>query len=165
MDIIVAGKSLEHGEIHRLQSEIIGAKDQAEVCMWIECGGGNVEPVFGCYETARLLLGDKLVTRAVGHVASMGVILYLAGFHRYIGKNSTIFIHPLSRCVSSETSWTQNDLRLITRRLKNLEQRYIAIVADRTGIDSRKVLKMMNKETLLDAVKATQLGFAHEIFG
>jgi len=165
MNIVLAGRDLERDEIFRLQQEIIGAAGKSAVCMWIQCAGGEVKSSFGCYETAMALLGDKLTTKAIGSVASMGVIVFLAGAKRMIGRKTTLFLHPIILNNPPDSSFDRKQLRCLLYELEALEKIYASIVSERTGLSSKMVLRMMAKETTLDAEKAVRLGFAHEIFG
>lgn len=164
MDIILAGIDLNPEEVHRLQQEIIGAAKQKHVCLWIECAGGLVEPGFACYDTARNVLGDRLIAKAVGNVASMGVIIFLAATDRMIGKETTIYLHPITEQFSGLQDLTCRDLRQMLKRITALEKRYAAIVAERTNLSQRQVLNLMARDTTLNAKQAVEMGFAQKIF-
>jgi len=118
-----------------------------------------------CYDG--LALYDKLrlspcpiITIGTGWVASMAVIIYLAGERRFITQNTTIMHHQ----AAGELEGKVSEIKIEAEEIRRLDDICTEITAERTGQSIRKLkndIKIGNK--YLSAEQAVEEGFAHDV--
>ena len=141
-----------------------------EVEMILCSTGGSCESGFAFYD---LMTGFKkdiaLSVIATGEIASSSVNLLLAADfeRRFITQNGTIFLHEVE--MNDETGITMNDRGFTSlssefqELIKNNQKTSIDIIAKRTGLKKKKILKMMRKKRVLTADEAVKYRFVSKI--
>ena len=99
--------------------------------------------------------------RVLGMAASAASIVALAGDEVEIAESAFFMIH---------NSWTvamgnQNDMREVADRLAQFDKSMVSLYAAKTGIDEKKIAKMMEEETWIAGKDAKEYGFATNIIG
>ena len=72
---------------------------------------------------------------ATGLVASMGLVVYLAGDYRALTENSRLLNHQSTSDLGGKVS----DIKIETQEIFRLEDQISQIIADRTGISLKKI--------------------------
>lgn len=147
------GEAIKH--IDEMEKE--SSKQPIEIVL--NTGGGS------CYEGLALydrILNSKCVICivATGLVASMGLLVYLAGKHRYITPHAVLMNHQLSSAPEGKVRDLKNEMRELNR----LEAVCNQIIAERTGLTIKKLkADTDNKDDYIIPERAVQEGFAHKI--
>ena len=144
--------------------ELVEKDREAWINFFITSPGGEAIVGFALYDLA-LMLKPKLQTIGLGRISSMGVSLFLMGEYRVIGPRASIFLHEVGSQFRKDVRLSVSQHRRELQKSENTQRIYREIIAERTGgkITADQAIEMMLTETLLDAPKAVELGFAHEI--
>ena len=125
----------------------------------LNTGGGS------CYEGLALfdrIINCKCKTCIIGTglVASMGLLVFLAGQYRYVTPYTTLMNHQLSSAPEGKVK----DLKTEMREINRLEAICNQIIAERTGQTIKKIkADTENKDDYIIPERAIQEGFAHKI--
>lgn len=121
----------------------------------------------GGEEYSGLALYDRIRSSAcrftiigTGFIASMALIVYLAGDRRIASKNARFLNHQGSMEVGGKST----DIKIESKELENVEEMCNEIIAERTKQDIKKLrnsIKIGNK--YISALEAKNTGFVHEI--
>ncbi len=130
----------------------------------------------------------ELVTLATGEVASMGVVLFLAGDKRLASPKATFLIHPIT--VETPAGWPTaapsldigdihklrtkversgthpklfNELDLGIMRLTREEQKLQKILEERTNLTGPTIKPLVRDGKPISATTALAMGIVHEI--
>lgn len=126
----------------------------------IDSGGGCITTGVALYQILREHPGGQ-VTIEIIHAGSAAVLPALAGDHRKIHGNGSMFLHGCWGAVVGRES----DMRQAARAFHQQNALYAAICQERTGLTLRRVNALMRAESQLGAGEAVRLGFAHEVLG
>ncbi|MBI4215118.1 MAG: ATP-dependent Clp protease proteolytic subunit [Parcubacteria group bacterium] len=132
----------------------------------ISSGGGQIEPALAFYDYITYILKpDNLQTISLGRTDSAAILIFLAGRHRLMTPNSTIFFHELSYCNEKGIEFKTSQYHQLTYSLVVPQNKFAQMIskAVQGKMSSQKVLAMMKKETYLCPQEAIQYGLAHEI--
>ncbi len=100
-----------------------------------------------------------VTTQIDGLAASMASVIAIAGKPARMAENGLLMIHNVS-------GWAEGDaeeMRQMADLTEKVQETIVQAYIDRTGISRRKIMKMMDDETWLDAAEAKELGFVDEI--
>lgn len=102
----------------------------------------------------------KVYMIATGLVASMGLVVYLAGDYRALTENSRLLNHQSTSDLGGKVS----DIKIETQEIYRLEEQISSIIADRTGIPLKKI-KSQTKvgDDYILPKQAVKHGYAHQI--
>jgi len=135
-------------------------KTKSVINLYINSPGGNVFSGVSIYNLLKRLPG-KIITTVDGIAASSASIVAMAGAEIGMSAGSFIMIHNATSVVGG----TSRDMRSAADTLDLLDNSIGDIYVERTGIDKKKVLEMMDVETLFDAKSAVENKFADRIVG
>lgn len=123
----------------------------------------------------------ELVTHATGEIASMGVVLFLAGNKRLASPEATFLLHPIA---STDTivpmdveAWRRARTRFerqgdqsrvgeISERITYLDEKegeVQQIFEERTKLTSPEIAELVRKGQTISATEALAFGIVHEI--
>lgn len=99
--------------------------------------------------------------RVVGLAASAASIVAMAGDDIEISEGGFIMVH---------NAWTmaignKNDMYSVYTMLQKFDASMAALYAEQTGVDEKKIRKMMDDETWLSGQEAVDMGFASGLLG
>ncbi len=102
----------------------------------------------------------KVYMIATGLVASMGLVIFLAGDYRAVTENSKLLNHQSTSDLGGKVS----DIKIETEEIFRLEKQIIQIIAERTGLPLKKI-KSQTKigDDYILPKQAIKEGYAHEI--
>jgi ATP-dependent Clp protease protease subunit len=122
-------------EAIRLLDKLEAAAGKKDITLVINSGGG------GCYDG--LALYDRIrqsacniKTRGTGLVASMGLVIFLAGDEREITENTRLLSHQIS---VSDFSGRAEDFRIEQKEIDALNNALTSIISERTGQTEKKI--------------------------
>lgn len=134
-------------------------ESKKEITIKICSDGGYIYPGFALYDRIRQST-CQVYTIGTGMVASMAVIIYLAGDYRYIEENAVLLNHQSY----SDIAGRVDDLKIAVKETERIEQRAIEIVACHTGLPERKIINDIQKgDDYIKPERAVDEGFAHEL--
>jgi ATP-dependent Clp protease protease subunit len=126
--------------------------------IYINSTGGDVFAAQAIYSMLKRKQ-CKVNTYIDGLAASAATIIAMAGDNVYMPINAMMMIH---------NAWTfaygnADDFRKVADDLEKITESIIAVYLEKTGLEEKKIKKMMDEETWLSANDAYELGFANEI--
>ena len=116
--------------------DMLEKKSNKEITISINSYGGDIYQGLALYDRIRNS-ACKITTIGTGIVASMGLIVFLAGDHRLLTENTIILNHQGSGEIAGKTS----DFKIEAREMSRLEKLSNEIISERTGIPIKTLLK------------------------
>ena len=156
------------GEVHYLSAcelnivlDELEKKSRKPIEIVLNSPGGNVYDGLNIYDRIRY---SKCPIGIVGTglVASMALIIFLAGKIRYVTPNTILMNHQ----IASEVQGKYNDLKVELEEINRLEDLCVSLIAERTGLSAKKIKADIKKgDDYIDVNRAIKEGFAHKILG
>lgn len=152
-----------HEIIAELKTLLVQAPSEP-VTLVVTSPGGQTGIAMSFYDVIRTVYAPKLQTIGAGDVDSSGVIVFLAGSTRFITPNTTMLLHLAGRSFDTSRRFTANDMESMAREDSLKDEQYAAVLAERSGkLTAVEVLELMQRNTILSAPEAVELGLAHHI--
>lgn len=126
----------------------------------IYSGGGDSYGAMAIYDLIRSS-PNEVHTVAFGDVSSAAVLIFQAGDQRIASQNCTFLLHPTSTHV--EGTFVQ--VETASKETQRIHRRYCQLLAERSGMALKKVMKLCSKETFVTADEAVALGLADHKLG
>jgi ATP-dependent Clp protease protease subunit len=136
-------------------------RNAREVHLLITSPGGGVNAGISLHNVLRGM-PFKLITHNMGHIASAGVVVYLAGQERLTCPHSTFLLHGVTRSVAEgdfEAAWFRESLDDILAT----EAKTNAILSDRTRLTQKQLERFRESEETKGPEEAVKCGIAHRI--
>ena len=127
-----------------------------DIYMYINSPGGSVTAGLAIYDTMQYVC-----TLCVGMAASMGAFLLAAGAKgkRFALPNSEIMIHqPLGGASGQAT-----DIAIHAKRILEIKEKMIRILAERTGQDPEKVRQDTERDNFMEPAAALEYGLIDKV--
>ena len=124
----------------------------------INSGGGDVYAGSEIYTVLKDYKGN-VVVKIVGIAASAASVIAMAGNKVMISPPAQIMIHNVSSAVRGDYRELEHKAAFLKNYNVSIANAYML----KTGIRQDELLKLMNKETWLNAQQALEYGFADEI--
>ena len=131
-----------------------------DIYMYINSPGGSVTAGLAIYDTIQYVKPDVCTLR-VGMAASMGAFLLAAGAKgkRFSLPNSEIMIHqPLGGASGQAT-----DIAIHAKRILEIKEKMIRILAERTGQDPEKVRLDTERDNFMEPAAALEYGLIDKV--
>ncbi|MBI2063629.1 MAG: ATP-dependent Clp protease proteolytic subunit [Candidatus Yanofskybacteria bacterium] len=143
----------------------VAKKNDRPVTLILNTDGGAAFQGLAIYDLLKSS-GLKLITIALGEVASAGVVIFLAGDQRWMHKNAAIHFHstalqfekPQERLERFERDILQAEIRVI-------DDLYKKIYLSNSNLTAKKLRELELTETCLTSDQALKLGLVHKIIG
>lgn len=129
-----------------------------DVVVNINSPGGNVFEGIAIYNLLREHKGAVNV-KVLGVAASAASFIAMAGDTVQIAKSGFIMIHNVFVAAIGD----KHDMREVADTLETFDKVLVDIYADRSKLDEKTLIKMMDKETWIDGTKAVEDGFADSL--
>ena len=139
--------------------EALKAMGKAPVVVSLNSPGGDAFEGVAIYNLLREHPGE-ITVRVLGLAASAASVVAMAGDRIEMGEAAFLMIHSAWGVVIGN----RNDMREFADLLDALDRSVAEVYARRSGQEVKAVLKMMEKETWLDAENAIETGFADASF-
>ena len=149
-------------ELKSFLSDIETLSDMDEVSFYINSVGGNVDAGVSIFNKIRALKAET-TTIVDGLAASAASVVAQAGDHRQVSIGSQTMVHCASAGLMGY--YNREDLSQVDRMLESTDKRIADILADRTGRNSKEIMKMMKNTSWMTADEAVEEGFADEVVG
>lgn len=141
------------------------ADPNSPITLFICSDGGSITDAFGFYDYVTDILKPKLITVALGDVASMAVILFMAGEHRFMGKRSQLRFHNFYSSISNRKLTAAEAIQL-GNQLNYQEGQYTDIILRHAvpgKLDAEAVKGLLKNSIDVTPKLALKLGLAHRI--
>ncbi len=122
--------------------------------------GGDMFEGIAIYNLLKEHPGDVTV-KVLGIAASAASVIAMAGDKVQIGRGAFLMIHNAWVYAAGN----RNDLVEIAEWLEPFDAAMADIYAERTGIDTKRIAKLMDAETYMNGTAAIEDGFADELLG
>ena len=131
-----------------------------DIYMYINSPGGSVTAGLAIYDTMQYVKPD-VCTLCVGMAASMGAFLLAAGAKgkRFSLPNSEIMIHQPLGGASGQAM----DIAIHAKRILEIKEKMIRILAERTGQDSEKVRQDTERDNFMEPAAALEYGLIDKV--
>jgi len=149
-------------ELKSFLNDIEALSNMDEVFFYINSVGGNVDAGISIFNKIRALKAET-TTVVDGLAASAASIVAQAGDHRQVSIGSQTMVHCASAGLVGY--YNRESLEQIDRMLESTDKRIAEILADRTGRNTKDILKMMKNTSWMTADEAVGEGFADEVVG
>ena len=148
------------GMTPRIVSAVLRQAKGQDVVVNINSPGGDFFDGLAIYSLLKEYDGNVKI-RVLGMAASAASVVALAGDEIEIAENGFFMIH---------NSWTvamgnKNDMKEVSARLSQFDDSMKNLYAAKTGMDEKKIAKMMDDETWIIGSEAKDMGFATAIMG
>lgn len=145
--------------------ELCSEDPEESIELYICSQGGASSLGFALYDNVRFIQKANLKTIVLGHVASIAILIFLAGKKRYICKNSEISFHEFARHFDSNTRYNATELLGIAQGTMNTQQCFIKIVVENCSglVTAKTVEKWMMANKTLSAEETLKYGLVHTI--
>lgn len=136
--------------------------DEKPITLYISSPGGEVTSGLAVYDYIRMMK-SKVITVCIGTAASMGAILFLAGDERKMLPHTKIMIHDPSYGNASMGGMKPLEIRDRLDGLMQSRKILAEIIAERSGMNLKKVYEKTRRDSFLNAKEAIKIGIATEI--
>lgn len=138
------------------------ADEEKPITLYISSPGGEVTSGLAVYDYIRMMK-SKVITVCIGTAASMGAILFLAGDERKMLPHTKIMIHDPSYGNASMGGMKPLEIRDRLDGLMQSRKILAEIIAERSGMNLKKVYEKTRRDSFLNAKEAIKIGIATEI--
>lgn len=161
--IIVLGQEVDDPIANRICAQLLllSAEDpHRDISLYINSPGGSVTAGMAIYDTMELIPND-VSTLAMGLAASMGQFLLTAGTpgKRFVLPNAEVLLHQGSAGFGGSAS----DIEIQAARLARMNERMLAITAERTGQPVERVRQDSLRDKWFTAQEACAYGLADAV--
>lgn len=139
-------------------AEALEEADGEDVEVHINSGGGYVDAGSEIYTILKDYSG-KVDVKIVGLAASAASVIAMAGDTVKISPTAQIMIHNVSSGRVGDYRDMEHEAGVLKNYNKSIANAYIL----KTGMEQEELLKLMDKETWLNAQQAKEYGFVDEI--
>lgn len=141
-------------------SDALDAAGGADITVNINSAGGSFFDGLAMHTLLKEYSGNVTV-KVLGLAASAASLVAMGGDDIQIAENGFLMIH---------NSWTfamgnKNDMREMAAMLDMFDNSMCEIYSDCTGIDKKKMAKMMDAESWIDGDSAVAQGFCSSLLG
>lgn len=147
-------------ETFRLIQQMEQESSKKPIRFIINSKGGSLYDGLALYDRIKIS-PCKIIMVATGLVASMGLVIYLAGDERVITETATLLSHQ--NLMDLEHAKTA-DVKIEAREMERLEDWYLNLVSNITGQSVKKIeegIKIGDK--YISAEEAVKTGYASKI--
>lgn len=122
-------------------------------------GGGHVDSGNTLYDSVRMH-HNPVVIDAIGTCQSVATMILQAASVRRLSTECRVMVHEGQASVADIGP---RGLVKVAQEVAFLHDRYIEILAERSGMDLKKMRDLCTQETFISSQKAIELGLADEI--
>jgi len=144
--------------VKRIDRALRAIGEERDVLVRINSPGGDVFEGAAIYNRLRDHKG-KVTTQNIGLAASAASLILEAGDERQTARAAFTMIHN----VWALAIGNRNDLREFADFLEPFDDMLADVYAARTGMEKKKVAKMMDAETWMNGSQSIENGFADEL--
>ena len=134
-----------------------------DINLYINSPGGSVHAGLAIYDIMQFVRCD-VATYCIGLAASMGSLLLTSGVKgkRYILPNARVMLHqPL--VAGSGISGQVSDIEIQAREMTYTKKQLTDIYAKQTGMDTKTLTKMMDRDRYLSPEEAKELALLDHV--
>ncbi|MBR1851733.1 MAG: ATP-dependent Clp protease proteolytic subunit [Lachnospiraceae bacterium] len=144
------------------QMLLLEQESHEPIYFYISSLGGDVTAGLALYDVITMM-ESEVYTVAMGMVASMGTILYLAGTRRYILPSSQLMIHDPSYGNGNFSYCKPAELQQKVDKLKETGGKLSKIIAEKTGRPLKEVQRLCKTDSYFNSEESLKFGLATEI--
>lgn len=135
-------------------------KREADIHLYINCPGGDIDDTLAIYDTMRFLSCD-IATYCVGGASSGAALILAAGTKgkRYALPHAKVMIHQPWGYVGGQAS----DMRIQADEILKVKKTLLNILSEHTGRDVEQLERDTERDRYLDAREAKEYGLIDEI--
>lgn len=130
------------------------AEGGADILVSLNSPGGDVFDAFAIYNALRRYAG-RVTTRVDSVAASAASLIAMAGDQLIMPENTQLMIHNAWII----TGGTAEDLRTTAEMMDRIRDGVVAAYSRKSGLDSDKIIEMMDATTWMTALEAQAMGF------
>lgn len=158
LDVIGADWWTGEGVTAKRVAGILRSLGKGPVTVNMNSPGGDMFAGLAIYNLLRAHPGEVTV-KVLGMAASAASVIAMAADTIQVARAGFVMIHNAWAVAAGN----RNDLREFADFLEPFDATMADVYAARTGLDAKKVAKMMDAETWIGGTEAIDLGFADEL--
>lgn len=143
------------GMTGKVVSSILRKNKGKDITVNINSPGGLIFEGLTIYNLLKEHDG-QINVNIVGVAASIASIIAMAGDNIKIAESAFLMIHNGWNCVCGN----RNEMREMADTLEQFDKSMVAIYAKQSGLDAKKLAKMMDSETWISGPDAIEMGLA-----
>jgi len=135
-------------------------KKEADIHLYINCPGGDIDDTLAIYDTMRFLTCD-IATYCVGAASSGAAIILAAGTKgkRFALPHAKVMIHQPWGLVGGQAS----DMRIQADEILKVKKTLITILSHHTGKPEEQIERDTERDRYMDAREALEYGLIDEL--
>jgi ATP-dependent protease ClpP protease subunit len=123
--------------------------------LWVSTDGGNVVDALAIFD---VLSQRNVTTIATGACFSSGLIVLLAGKHRYATEHCRFLTHPVLSKGADRVQADLNETALLQRMM-------VELIANQTGMSTARVAGLLRPEQyFFGPSEAIEMGIVHGVY-
>lgn len=162
--IFIIGSEIDQSTVGGLFVNVLpklSCVDKKPIWVILDSPGGSISQGFAVHDFLKTLTlqGWEVNVLGLGEVVSMAVCIMQAATRRYAFPNTQFMVHQASLHSEGEQISEVNKLTEDARELKRLNHIVLKIIAERSGMEMRQLLKLSKKtDCSMDALNAKNFG-------
>ncbi|HPA48223.1 MAG TPA: ATP-dependent Clp protease proteolytic subunit [bacterium] len=159
--IVLSGEINQDVAHHTISQLLVLAHDSdKDIRMFVQSQGGHVDSGFAIHDVMRFIK-PRVVTLALGWVASMGVPIFLGGAEgcRYCLPHTRFMLHQPSQGVLGQAS----DIEIEAKEILRIRQRINELLANATKQPIERIEKDSDRNFWMNADQAKEYGLVDKI--
>ena len=139
---------------------VLAHQSEEDIRVFVNSQGGHVDSGFAILDVMRFVK-PRVITIALGWVASMGVPIFLGGEKgfRYAFPNTRFMVHQPSQGVLGQAS----DIEIEAKEILRIRERINNLLAFETGQPLERIEKDSDRNYWMNAEEAVKYGLADKI--
>jgi len=161
--IIMIGTPIDDSVAQTVVAQMLFLEQESpdkDISLYLNSPGGSITASFAIYDTIKFLKPD-VTTVCLGQAAGTAAFLLAAGAKgkRFIQSSSRIIIYKPKISADAE-----HDVITLQKELVRMRELIVNTLVEETKMTPEKAQSIIERDTILSADEAIELGFADEFF-
>jgi ATP-dependent Clp protease, protease subunit len=161
--IVFLGAAIDDNVTNLIVAQLLhleSEKPDADVSLYINSPGGDMNGLFAIYDTMQFISSD-VATICVGQAASAAAVLLAAGTpgKRYVLPNARVLIHQPHGGAQGQST----DMELQVAEMVEMRRRMLAILVQATGQTAERLTADIDRDYIVRGDQAVAYGLADHV--
>jgi ATP-dependent Clp protease, protease subunit len=161
--IVFLGAAIDDNVTNLIVAQLLhleSEKPDADISLYINSPGGDMNGLFAIYDTMRFISAD-VATICVGQAASAAAVLLAAGTpgKRYVLPNARVLIHQPHGGAQGQST----DMELQVAEMVEMRRRMLDILVEATGQTAQRLTADIDRDYIVRGDHAVAYGLADHV--
>jgi ATP-dependent Clp protease, protease subunit len=161
--IVFLGAAIDDNVTNLIVAQLLhleSEKPDADISLYINSPGGDMNGLFAIYDTMRFINSD-VATICVGQAASAAAVLLAAGTpgKRYVLPNARVLIHQPHGGAQGQST----DMELQVAEMVEMRRRMLEILVEATGQTAERLTADIDRDYIVRGEQAVAYGLADHV--